>query len=134
MRSDPALIAEEFNVQPRATGQVLVGSSRQFDIEHDEVDHAILRRMTERAFQYMPALRSLSAVRVWTGFRPATPDNLPFIGKVDGSSDLYAAAGHEGLGITTSLGTAEILIAQIMGREPAIPAAPYLPSRPFTEH
>jgi glycine/D-amino acid oxidase-like deaminating enzyme len=33
------------------------------------------------------------------------------------------------LGITTSLGTARLLADQILGREPAIPAAPYLPSR-----
>lgn len=30
-----------FNVQPRATGQLLVGSSRQYDVDSAEVDHAI---------------------------------------------------------------------------------------------
>lgn len=130
--SDTSSVA--FNVQPRATGQVLVGSSRQFDIEHDEIDHEILRRMTARAFTYMPALRALAGIRVWTGFRPATPDNLPYIGKVPGQENVFAAAGHEGLGITTSLATARLLTAEIMGRSPAIPMEPYSPSRTFTEH
>ncbi|MBV9241332.1 MAG: FAD-dependent oxidoreductase, partial [Acidobacteria bacterium] len=85
-----------FNVQPRKTDQVLLGSSRQFDTGDDAVDEDLLRRMTARAFEYMPALRGLSTVRVWTGFRPSTPDNLPYIGKIN--EHVYAAAGHEGLG------------------------------------
>jgi glycine/D-amino acid oxidase-like deaminating enzyme len=42
---------------------------------------------------------------------------------------LYLATGHEGLGITTSMGTAKLLVDQIVNRTPAIPAEPYLPSR-----
>lgn len=123
-----------FNVQPRTTGQVLLGSSRQFGVENSDVDRHILGRMTSRAFDYMPKLRNLTAVRVWTGFRPATPDNLPYIGKISGFENVYAAAGHEGLGITTALGTAELLVDNIMGRSTAIPIEPYLPSRKLAEH
>jgi glycine/D-amino acid oxidase-like deaminating enzyme len=90
--------------------------------------------MTSRAFEYMPDLKTLSAVRVWTGFRPATPDNLPYIGKIAGYQNTYAAAGHEGLGITTSLGTADLLTSAILGKKPAIPIEPYSPSRTVTEH
>jgi glycine/D-amino acid oxidase-like deaminating enzyme len=123
-----------FNVQPRSTGQLMIGSSRQFDADGSDVDHEILRRMTSRAFEFMPKLRDLAAVRVWTGFRPATPDNLPYIGKIPGLENVYAAAGHEGLGITTALGTAELLTDEILGRPSAIPIDPYLPSRKITEH
>ena len=44
----------------------------------------------------------MSAVRIWTEFRPATPDNLPYIGKYPGSENIYIAAGHEGLGSRTA--------------------------------
>ena len=118
-----------FNVQPRSTGQILLGSSRQFGAETTEIDNSIVSRMTTRAFEYMPRLRELAAVRIWTGFRPATPDNLPYIGKIPGVENVYAAAGHEGLGITTSLGTAELLTDEILGRKPAISPEPYWPGR-----
>jgi glycine/D-amino acid oxidase-like deaminating enzyme len=118
-----------FNVQPRTTGQVLVGSSRQYGAERKEVDHEILMRMLQRAQHYMPALAHTSAIRVWTGFRAATPDKLPLIGPWPEDSTLYLATGHEGLGITTSLATARLLVDQIVGRKSAIPAEPYLPSR-----
>lgn len=118
-----------FNVQPRATEQVLIGSSRQFDIDDKAIDYNLLQQMTERAFEYMPNLQKLSAVRVWTGFRPATPDNLPYIGQHPKVENVYLACGHEGLGITTSLGTAEILTDEIIGRESKIDRKPYLPKR-----
>lgn len=118
-----------FNVQPRRTGQILVGSSRQYGAEHKEVDHDILRRMLRRAQEYMPALGSMSAVRTWTGFRAATPDKLPLIGSWPEDKTVFLATGHEGLGITTSLATARILVDAITGTTAEIPIEPYLPSR-----
>ena len=122
-----------FNVQPRRTGQILIGSSRQYGAEHGEVDHDILERMLQRARVYMPEIAKLSAIRAWTGFRPATPDKLPLIGPCQSDESIFLAAVHEGLGITTSLGTARILVDQITGAKPEIPIEPYLPSRATKE-
>src|SRR5215471_10786884 len=123
-----------FNVQPRRTGQILIGSSRQYGAEHNEVDQAMLGEMVRRAEQYMPGLGAMSAVRVWTGFRAATPDKLPLIGPCPGYRSLWLATGHEGLGITTSLGTARLLVDQVTGSKTEIAAEPYLPSRAVTEY
>jgi glycine/D-amino acid oxidase-like deaminating enzyme len=118
-----------FNVQPRRTGQVLIGSSRERVGFDARVNRSLLSRMLARATSFMPALAALNAIRVWTAFRPATPDNLPFIGRWEETPGLWIAAGHEGLGITTSLGTGRLLADLIAGREPAIDAAPYSPAR-----
>ena len=118
-----------FNIQPRTTGQLLIGSSRQYDVDHSRVDESIVTRMLARALEYLPALGKLSALRTWTGFRAATPDKLPLIGPHAEHERLFLATGHEGLGITTSVGTAKLLVDQIMNRTPAIPIQPYLPSR-----
>lgn len=118
-----------FNIQPRTTGQLLIGSSRQYDVDDSRVDGSIVTRMVSRALEFLPALGKLSALRAWTGFRAATPDKLPLIGPHAEHERLYLATGHEGLGITTSVGTAKLLVDQIMNRRPAIPIQPYLPSR-----
>jgi D-hydroxyproline dehydrogenase subunit beta len=123
-----------FNVQPRRTGQILIGSSRQYGAEHKEVDHQLVTRMLRRAQEYMPALGALSAVRTWTGFRAATPDKLPLIGPSLTDRSIFLATGHEGLGITTSLGTARLLVDLVAGSEPEIPIEPYLPARAAKEH
>jgi glycine/D-amino acid oxidase-like deaminating enzyme len=118
-----------FNVQPRRNGQILIGSSRQFGDESKGVDEAMLERMLQRAREYMPALVEIPAVRSWAGFRAATADRLPLIGPWPGDKLVFLATGHEGLGITTSLGTARILVDHIAGTKPEIPIEPYLPSR-----
>lgn len=123
-----------FNVQPRSTGQLLIGSSRQFGQHDSTVDGHVLARMLARAISYMPGLEPVSGIRAWTGFRAATPDKLPLIGPVPGFERLYVASGHEGLGITTSLGTAKLLVDGILQRPSAIPPEPYAASRSVAVH
>ncbi len=120
-----------FNLQPRATGQVLVGSSREFVGLDRSTNRRLVGRMVRRAVDFVPALAALSVLRTWVGFRPSTPDNLPFIGEVD--EGVFVAAGHEGLGITTALGTARLLADLVAGRVPEIDPSPYSPLRPMPE-
>jgi len=121
-----------FNIQPRQTGQLLLGSSRQYGNEGPEAEAEMLRRMIDRAKQYMPGLENLSVLRVWTGFRAATSDKLPLIGPAAGLSEdrsLWLAAGFEGLGITNAPGAARLLVDAMLGRKSAIDGEPYLPAR-----
>ncbi|AZI45117.1 FAD-binding oxidoreductase (plasmid) [Deinococcus psychrotolerans] len=118
-----------FNVQPRPTGQLLIGSSRQFERPDREIDWPLLRRMLRRAAEFLPALAQTSALRVWTGQRCATPDHLPLIGPHPDLDGVFLATGHEGLGITTALGTAEVLAAQLFGGFSELLAHDFTPAR-----
>lgn len=118
-----------FNVQPRATGQLLIGSSRQFVGWDPAIDREMVARMMVRALEYMPDLARTRAIRTWIGFRAATPDKLPLIGQWAGDESLFMAAGHEGLGITTSVGTGKLIADLVAGREPGLQAELYSPNR-----
>jgi D-hydroxyproline dehydrogenase subunit beta len=118
-----------FNVQPRATGQILIGSSRQYSDESPAVDEGIVRRMMERACEYMPGIAELSVLHAWTGFRAATPDKLPLIGPSQGNPNVLLATGHEGLGITASMATGRLITDMVLQRDSPIAREPYLPSR-----
>jgi D-hydroxyproline dehydrogenase subunit beta len=117
-----------FNIQPRITGQLLIGSSRQYQQEDTFADTVIMDKMLRRAYEYMPKLASLSAIRVWTGFRAATRDKLPLIGPTLDPT-LYLLAGFEGLGITVAPAAARLLVDHLLARKPAIDPTPYLPQR-----
>ena len=121
-----------FNLQPRRTGQLLVGSSRELVGFEPRVNPGLRARMLRRALEYVPALARLKAIRTWVGFRPATADHLPLIGRWE--EGLYVAAGHEGLGITTALGTARLIADLLVGRTPALDPAPFDPRRPMPAH
>ncbi|BEP59374.1 D-hydroxyproline dehydrogenase subunit beta LhpB [Variovorax sp. V118] len=116
-----------FNVQPRPTGQLLVGSSRQFDTTDLAVEAPMLARMLQRTLDYLPGLADLNAVRAWTGLRAASPDGLPLLGRHPWREKLWLAVGHEGLGVTTAPGSAHVLAALMTGAAPDFDAAPYAP-------
>lgn len=118
-----------FNVQPRRTGQLLIGSSRELVGWDRSINREIVGKMLKRAQDYLPGLAELHALRVWVGFRPAIADHLPLIGRWPLGRRLWIAAGHEGLGITMALGTGRLLADQIMGRPPAIDIQPFAPAR-----
>jgi glycine/D-amino acid oxidase-like deaminating enzyme len=128
-RQGAAAAAVAFNVQPRATGQVLIGSSRELVGWDASRNRGLERRMIGRAVGFLPPLAGVAALRGWIGFRPATPDNLPLIGPWPETSGLWIAGGHEGLGITASLATARLLADLIAGRRSEIDAAPFAPAR-----
>jgi glycine/D-amino acid oxidase-like deaminating enzyme len=118
-----------FNVQPRLTGQLLIGSSRQFDSTDSAIELPILARMLRRASDYLPGLGALQIIRSWTGFRAATPDGLPLIGPHPQRRGLWLALGHEGLGVTTATGTAQLIAAGICASASALDGSAYLPAR-----
>ena len=124
-----AIDSVAFNIQPRQTGQLLIGSSRQYDASGSEINTPILQRMLQRALEYLPGLGRLAVTRCWTGHRPATPDKLPLIGRMPHNDKLWLATGHEGLGITTCLGTGRLLLDLLLKRPTEIPAEPYAPAR-----
>ena len=120
-----------FNAQPRASGQVLLGSSRGYADTAPAVDAALLARMVRRARRFLPDIGHLQMLRCWAGFRPATPDGRPLIGRIPGSArgNQWVATGHEGLGLTTATGTASVWLDLLLGRTPATDPAPYSPER-----
>ena len=108
---------------------MIVGSSRELVGWDTSLDSRMLARMIARAAEFIPSLASMQMVRTWIGFRPATPDKLPLIGAWPAIPGLWIAAGHEGLGITTSLGTAQLIADLVAGREPPIDVSPFAPAR-----
>ncbi|GAB3258821.1 NAD(P)/FAD-dependent oxidoreductase [Chitinimonas naiadis] len=118
-----------FNVQPRATGQLLIGSSRQYHDTDPAIAWPLMQAMLARAFDYLPGLRDMQAIRAWSGFRPSTPDKLPLLGQVPGRPRLWLATGHEGLGITTALASGELLAQQLCGEVTTLDPRPYDPGR-----
>ncbi len=124
---DSASVA--FNAQPRPTGQILIGSSRQYDDDDTGVVADVLARMLARAERYLPGIRAWPALRAWAGLRPCTRDGLPYIGVLPQWPGVYVAAGHEGLGITTATGTADALARLLCHESPVLDLAAFDPER-----
>lgn len=123
-----------FNVQPRPTGQLLVGSSRELVGFDPAINRRLLGRMLRRAVDFVPALGTARASRAWIGYRPATPDSLPLIGPWPAIPGLLIATGHEGLGITLTPATAALIRSEITGEPSPLDPLPYRPDRSMNHH
>jgi glycine/D-amino acid oxidase-like deaminating enzyme len=117
------------NVQARPTQQLLIGSSRQFDDHSRDINWPLLRAMLKRAQRFLPILATQNIVRVWTGLRPTTPDNLPLIGVHNARRGVWLNTGHEGLGVATALASAELIAAQLGHGQSPLHHAAFSPQR-----
>jgi D-amino-acid dehydrogenase len=72
---------------------------------------AIARRIRD----LFPGLGSITTVENWMGLRPATPNNVPVIGKTK-FRNLFLNTGHGTLGWTLACGSASVLADLISGR------------------
>ena len=80
---------------------------------------AIVRRIR----QLFPGIGGATAVDYWAGLRPATPSNVPLIGRTR-YANLYLNTGHGTLGWTLACGSAAALAALVAGRAPDVELPP----------
>ena len=64
----------------------------------------------------------------WAGFRPATPDSLPLLGRVPGAPGLVVATGHGMLGVTLAPATGAAVASLVRGEDDAW-LVPFSPGR-----
>ena len=84
----------------------------------------LLRRQVKRA---LPNLKAKNEIE-WMGHRPSTSDSMPLIGEV-GSSGVYAAFGHQHIGLTAGPKTGRLVAGLITGQRTNTDLAPYDPQR-----
>jgi glycine oxidase len=85
---------EDGYLVPKPDGTVHVGSTVEdvgFRRRTSARALAALRRM---ACALVPALRRSPVERSWAGLRPGSPDDLPIIGRLPGSENVWVASGH----------------------------------------
>jgi D-amino-acid dehydrogenase len=118
--AEARLLATPIDNGLRIGGYLHLGDTRSRD-SHRNVTSTQLTRPLRRYLQetYTQELLA-SAVPVWRGARPCSPDGLPIIGTIAKCSNLYFATGHGMLGLTLGPITGK-LIAGLLQGEPANP-------------
>jgi D-amino-acid dehydrogenase len=88
---------------------------------------------------FLPGLELGGTTETWIGFRPCSPDGIPFVGRADGHRNLSFVCGHGHVGMGMAPATGELLAQLVMGELPASDPAPLRigrygrrPSKPST--
>ena len=75
--------------------------------------------LTRRMREMFPGAADYDNANYWTGLRPATPSNVPLVGRTR-FEGLYLNTGHGTLGWTMAAGSGRALADIISGREPEV--------------
>ncbi len=120
--SSRALPLSPVVIDPLATGQFLIGSSRDDHGDAGRVDFTTLRALLGRAVAAWPALGNRQIVRCFAGVRAAVTDGLPIVGPLPGAGRVIVATGFEGDGICLSalIGREVARIAARAGLQPGL--------------
>lgn len=119
------VLQKDLYLIPRRDGHLLVGSTLE-DVGFDKSTTVAAREMLrQRAIALLPALRDKPVVRHWAGLRPASPDNIPTIGRHPQLQNLYINSGHFRYGVTMAPASVEIIMNEIGGTPQTLDVAPY---------
>jgi sarcosine oxidase subunit beta len=117
-------VALSANIQQTRSGNLLLGSSRDFAGFDRSVNPAVIQAQAARNLRFLPALADIHVIRTYAGLRPYSPDLVPIIGEADSVKGFYIATGHEGAGITMGPITGKLISEIITGKAPTVPLEP----------
>jgi len=80
-----------------------------------ELNQARCENILRRALELFPDVGNRSEAKFWTGLRPATPNNIPYVGRTK-YGNLFLNTGHGTLGWTLACGSGKLLSDIIDGR------------------
>ena len=103
----------------RLGNRLRVAGTAELNGYSTELNPVRCQAITKRTMQLFPQVADPEQAQYWTGLRPATPSNVPYIG-VSPIANLYLNTGHGTLGWTHSCGSGRAIADIIAGHKPAV--------------
>jgi D-amino-acid dehydrogenase len=101
----------------RLGDRLRVAGTAELDGYNTEINEARCEALVKRCFELFPKAGRPELAQFWTGLRPATPSNLPLIGR-SRYPDLFLNTGHGTLGWTMACGSGRALADIVSGGTP----------------
>lgn len=96
-----------------------VGGTAEMNGYGRELNMARCEALTKRTRELFPEGCDYSQPHYWSGLRPMTPSNIPYIGKTR-YGNLFLNTGHGTLGWTMGCGSGRVIADIISGRQPEV--------------
>jgi len=115
---------------PRVDGRLLVGASMERVGFARGTTGKVVADLLDAAYRIVPGLQRAEIEREWMGFRPGSPDGLPYLGPVPERPGLWVASGHYRNGVALAPITAEVMSRWMLSGSPPMNMAPFRIDRP----
>ncbi|MFI5051175.1 MAG: NAD(P)/FAD-dependent oxidoreductase [Gaiellales bacterium] len=116
-----------FAAHQNADGTIMIGASRSAALRDTDESSDALRLNAAAALEWIPSLATHEVATTWTGLRPFSHDDRPYIGWLE--EGVAVCAGHGSQGVLTGGGSGRLIAQILTGAEPYADAAPFRPDR-----
>ena len=127
----PALLCEARVAITPMNGSIRYSGTMELDKINDRVNMQRVKGIVEAVPKYFTNLHPQlpAAEKVWFGFRPSSPDGLPYIGHSAKLKNLVIATGHGMMGLSLGPATGALVSQLISGQKTEIEISAFSPSR-----
>jgi len=110
-----------------------VGASMEFVGFEPGVTDKVISNLMVSMERITPGLKGLEVEHEWMGFRPGSPDGMPYLGPVKSIPGLWVASGHYRNGVALAPITAELMSRWMMGEAPSVDLSAFAVDRPVVQ-
>ncbi len=115
-----SLTDDEYKLVFSRLGERLrIAGTAEFNGYDHTLNHARCNAILRRVAELFPEAGDFDRPLLWTGLRPATPSNVPYLGRTP-YDNLYLNTGHGTLGWTQACGAGAAIADLVSGRRPAV--------------
>jgi len=127
----PALLCEARVAITPMNGSIRYGGTMELDKINKRINRARVKGIVESIPKYLPGLHPQlpEDKEIWFGFRPSSPDGLPYIGFSNKYNNLVVATGHGMMGISLGPATGLLVSQLIAGEKTSIGVDAFSPNR-----
>ncbi|ANF97212.1 glycine oxidase ThiO [Paenibacillus bovis] len=103
------IYGNQIYIIPKQGNRIWIGATSKPGRTDTIVEAGAVPELLFKARQYIPAITNGELVRCWAGVRPGTPDELPYLGRLEPIPGVWMACGHYRNGILLAAGTGRIM-------------------------
>jgi D-amino-acid dehydrogenase len=127
----PSILVDDRTATSPLGNTLRIGGTMELSGHNDKILPKRVMAIYDAFKKYYPKmdLPVPTPSKAWYGYRPVTPDGMPYIGRHPKFNNVVFAGGHAMLGVSAAAGTG-LLVEEIVGdKSPSIPLNAFSPDR-----
>jgi len=127
----PAILIEDRTAMTPINGWLRIGGTMELSGHSENILPKRVMAIYKAVKNYFPSLNISQprAEKAWYGYRPVTPDGLPYIGKTRQYSNLSFAGGHAMLGLSAAAATGKLMEEMLSRKKTTIDVSAFSAER-----